>query len=48
MNKRINFHVSEKEHKKLKMEAAKLGISIKALFMNAVKAYRKKVFDKLK
>lgn len=48
MSKRINFDVSEEEHKRIKVETAKLGISIKDFFMLAVNKKRKNSFDNAK
>lgn len=48
MSKRINFEVSEEEHKKIKMEALKNDLSIKDFFMLAVNKKRNNSFDNAK
>jgi len=46
MSKRVNFEVSDEEHKRLKMDALKRDLTIKDLFLKAVKEYVRKSLTK--
>ena len=47
LKKRLNFHVSEEDHKIIKMVSTKLGYSMKHMVMLCVKEQIKDIENKL-